>query len=94
MVFAVWDYQNNDSVRNATNNSLTALNDRISQMLSTGNLNPPKLGDSDPNTVKNAIKPETDDSNAQKNAAGLVPMLLYTSILRMTFNYDLPQSMQ
>lgn len=66
VVFAVWDYQNNDSVRNATNNSLTALNDRISQMLSTGNLNPPKLGDSDPNTVKNAVKPETDDSNAQK----------------------------
>ncbi|RVU70677.1 MULTISPECIES: matrixin family metalloprotease [Lactobacillus] len=45
--FGIWFYQTSPNVRIATNDSLQTLHQRLSQIVTTGNLAPPKLSDPD-----------------------------------------------
>ena len=45
LAFGVWNYQNNANFRNATNDSVATLSNRISQLMTNGSLNAPTLGD-------------------------------------------------
>lgn len=45
LAFGVWSYQNNSNFRNATNDSIATLRNRISQLVSNGSFKAPNLGD-------------------------------------------------
>lgn len=61
IAFAVWSYQNNPNVQLATNDSFAILKQRITQLISTGNMQPPEIGDNEP-TTRTDSEGKTDDT--------------------------------
>lgn len=72
LAFGVHTYQHNENFRTATDDSISTLVQRVHQVLMTGKINPPKLGDnliSEPNhptQLKKSITAETGKKSKYK----------------------------
>ncbi len=62
LVWGVNAYQHNPNFRTATNDSLTTLGQRINQVITTGKLTPPKLGDN----LKTQTSPQQKKASLNK----------------------------
>ena len=66
LALGIYEYQNNENVRTATNDSLITLHQRLSQLLSTGSLDPPKLQDQ-PRIISKNGQTDTSDQDTNGN---------------------------
>lgn len=66
LAFGIWTYNTDPNVRIATNDSLATIGQRINQIVTTGNFNPPKLGDTSlkNSKTKNSSEKEESDTDA------------------------------
>lgn len=63
IAFGVWIYNTDANIRIATNDSIATIGQRINQIFTTGNFNPPKLGDST-NTKRSSSENEESDTDS------------------------------
>ncbi len=61
IAFGIWTYKTNPNFQTATNDSLATLSQRINQLISTGSLKAPKIGDNEP-TEQTDSEGKNDDS--------------------------------
>lgn len=64
IAFGVWLYQTDSNVRIATNDSIATIGQRINQIITTGNFNPPSLGDASSST---STKSGSSSSNEESD---------------------------
>lgn len=67
IAFGVWLYQTDSNVRIATNDSIATIGQRINQIITTGNLNPPNLGDANSSTSTKNSSSKSEESNTDSH---------------------------
>lgn len=67
VAFGVWLYKTDPNVQIATNDSLATIGQRINQIITTGNFNPPSLGDISSNTNKRQSSSEKEESDSDSH---------------------------